>query len=433
MHEATSNLETITVQYNSLESNAQIQLAIQKETRLKLEQCNSYILKLQSEIQVLRVENETISQTARKTEEQKEQLRDLIEENRILEDKLAQLCDLPFLVQGEHSSVDPLLEQNLAETEIKNTEYKAMIQKLEDEIKRYEKIVSTMGDENSRLKMKYEDLMYKLDTSSNMNDSKDKIIQTDVSSKEIKVKDTATQLTGEISVPIHSEISIQTEKSLSDFIEDSTDTSHQKDETFETPCPLTFNSGHVTLEYDEGKEEKDDESIQTEDDAMINLTSNNDLSYFVHNNDINYIDFLRFVDPPYPIIVKINNIAGVSTRLEKYLSHGSNKEDSISEESFVETVAMLGGDNIYLDDIHDLYRHIAIDGEDNNMKFKRLWYFFFSPGIKELRKIFLSFRTSSVNPWGPFKVADPERSGFVSKGVFKECLRSIGIEGLTIP
>ena len=62
VQEKTQNLRTMSVQYNSLEAKAELQLEVQKETRKKLEQCNSYILKLQNKLQVLHLAQETASQ-----------------------------------------------------------------------------------------------------------------------------------------------------------------------------------------------------------------------------------------------------------------------------------------------------------------------------------------------------------------------------------
>ena len=96
MKDVEEKYRTIHVQYNNLEVNAQVQLDIQNRTRLKLEQCNAHIMKLQQEIQVLRESNKEAQRHERMVEEQKEQLQDLVDENKLLQENLSKLCKLIY-------------------------------------------------------------------------------------------------------------------------------------------------------------------------------------------------------------------------------------------------------------------------------------------------------------------------------------------------
>lgn len=662
--DAIHNLKTMNVQYTSLEANAQIQLEIQKETRMKLEQCNSYILKLQKERHALHLEKDAATKTARKAEEHKEQVQDLLEENRLLEDNLSKLCELPFVQDEPIVSTDQILEEQISELEVKNAEYREQILENAKEKKKYEEMIALTRDENDRWKTQCEELQYEYDVLKvNNKDLEDKDTQTHSSpiqrhqsfdlhkedkytqTKELEVgkKDKSIQLFSEelfdeemkknvmsteanitpkqqnpdtnaeqrdywprnIALsknqtlnqntnfdldPNTLEISIDDieleeiffsmhdktmvvfhflnfeakasnqcigRQPIYDFLvkydlsmSNNEDTQREIEsaqvfiELYRIISPqdfehvgfasLTLNEvkeqmsmsckpevvyrtslefvsknsdsivGSLNLsvyfdntqiqkrnttnddknamhtrtniqEKEEGKEEKYNDSISDEDDTEEELFhtdnhliytenkkkgKNNAISavlqYFEKGGNINYIDFLRFVDPPYPILNQIEHLRDMISprQLEHILNHNRpssratmhNKDDLnviVSEEDFVQTVAMLGtnnscsistnssnnsNDEFQLDEIHEVYRHIDTN-RDKKVTLKRILYFLYSPDIKEVRTMFLKYRKSSINPWGPFKVADYDRTGFVSKGAFSECLRSIGIEG----
>ena len=661
------SLKTMNVQYSSLEANAQIQLEVQKETRMKLEQCNSYILKLQNELHAMHLEKDAVTQTARKAEEHKEQVQDLLEENRLLEDNLSKLCELPFVQNEPIVSTDPLLEEQISELEVKNAEYREQILKVTKEKKEYEEIIALTRDETDRWKAQYEELQYEHDgLRFNSKYLKDKDTQTMISpiqcyqsidpqmddkytqTKELEPEkeDKSIQLFNEdlidedvrnnivfsepnvIQSQLSCEINEQKSGSLSrditfsknqafsnnltkeirsnfdlepntleifitdvelnqefvsihdttmvvfDFLDFDTKASCQcngrqpkydffvkynlsmldnedirmevetaqvfielyrirSSQDFEVigfsslrlnevkeliqmqckpeivSCCLEFlskdsdsivgsldvfvhfsnipiqkkhNGGDDNImqtgtsaqedgEGKEGKEEKNSASIFNDDSSeekescvekhptcthnkgkRRDKTISNVLQYFERGGNINYIDFLRFVDPPHPILNQIDHIKDIISphQMEHTLNYNRssstakmNERDAlnvlVSEEEFVQTVAMLGTNSsisssngdLQLDEINELYRHIDTNG-DKKVTLKRILHFLYSPDIGDVRTMFLKYRKSSINPWSPFKVADHDRTGFVPKGTFNECLRSIGIEGFAI-
>jgi hypothetical protein len=630
LHEAMQNLRTMSVQYNNLETKAQIQLETQKETRKKLEQCNSYIQKLQKELQVLRLAEKAATQNARKVEEHKEHVQDLLEENSRLEENLSKLCELPFVQDESTASVDPLLEEQITELECSNARYREQIQELIEGKLDYEEQFVSVRDENKRWREQCEELqseaeVYRSRRKTNMEDAftqtielpeinhenntpimKDEITQTkellnfdytQTSEQDMHEKSTQTQESSASNqrehqiiqlinlddganpdddegekdlmsqemvalegnrrhdIPIKKEppllsrsvSTIENELEISiegaelnenlipihdrtmivvDFLNFDTETSrictgrqpqynlfvkynlnidqyhieelrtqHISFELYHTKTPQNFEPiafstlnmneiyeqredkpihrclefisnvsnfvvGHLNvfinfqqplLErseidiYDENDESKCDnsisyiESVKGESSLMQNdersrHTISNALRYFEINDDVNYIDFLRFVDPPYPILKQIEVLQVISDQLKRYFQSdrfASNDKECLSEEEFVQAVVMLKTDELQLYDIHDLYRHIDTNS-DKKVTIQRVLCFLYSPEIKYMRNLFFSFRKSSVNPWGPFRVADINRTGFVSKATFNECIRSIGLQGLAI-
>ncbi len=622
LHEAMCNLRSMNVQYNTLEADANVQLEIQKETRLKLEHCNSYIVKLQNELQNLKMEKEVANKTARKAEEHKEQVQDLLEENRRLEDNLSKLCELPF-VKDEGDPTVSLLNEQIEELEATNAEYREEMKKLKAE---YEEVTTSMTVELEKQKMKYTDLLskqgefatnfklikmdketqitrhYKDESSqtntmsmiksgtkpiqtnketcslkhdtrySTDNEYKNKVVRSGSEStmfdkdehtidedtsddddefpKEVQSNDNPGFIKLEISAnnaKLDDSLLSTRENTMliSHFLDYETIASCQcigrrpnynfyvkynfslekyrieldqaeicfeidridSPQDFEpiaySSLPLddilkeqgkrvthqlqlftkeskvaigyldvivycennsTMKQDKANVDFQGAEETKDGSDMMSDQDEMLDLDSKgknditysesksnrdiqreyvnstyHDLMYFENGDDVNYIDFLRFVDPPYPILNQIKNLQMISKELERTLIHHQSSStknnnkcedmDLISEEDFVQTVTMINTRGIELDEIHVLYRHIHSDSE-RKMTVKRICYFLFSNVINYFREEFLAFRASSINPWRSFKVADPQRTGFVSRGVFHECLRSIGIDVL---
>ena len=182
-----------------------------------------------------------------------------------------------------------------------------------------------------------------------------------------------------------------------------------------------------------------------EEQIMVKSNMSSILKYFITEEDqINYIDFLRFVDPPYPILKQIRFLQKIETELTDILKSsvhsdssdvrsGDERKHHISEEIFVQAVATQASStrNIQLDEVCNLYRHLDM-GNDNTTTSHRILFFLYSSEMEELRRIFFSFRKSSIDPWRPFQLEDVERTGTVSKATFNECIRSIGIGGLVI-
>ena len=139
------------MQYNSLESTSQVQLQVHKQTRAKLEECNAYIRKLQSQVNELKCANETANQKAMNAEEQKEQIQELVEENRMLEEKLSKLCDLPFM-QDDSTADDGRMEQ-IRELEGEIDHYKNQADVLSKDNFRYETNAVSLQENNRKLNL----------------------------------------------------------------------------------------------------------------------------------------------------------------------------------------------------------------------------------------------------------------------------------------
>lgn len=125
------------VQYSTLHSTSQAQLHVHRETRMKLSQCNTYIKNLKMEVHDLGREKEA-------WEENKAQIKDLVEENLLLEEKVANLCELPFAQDDSSKGEDSNQIVQLQEMEKELTFYKNQI-----EVK--EAKVGDLGEQNDAL------------------------------------------------------------------------------------------------------------------------------------------------------------------------------------------------------------------------------------------------------------------------------------------
>jgi uncharacterized small protein (DUF1192 family) len=163
------------IEYDTLESTSRVQLQVHKKTRAKLEQCNDHIRKLQGEAYALESINNITRKESVSLDQYQEHVEELVEGNRRLEDKLANLCDLPFIqeepvkdryhleelqdLENEldrckhemdvHSKANFCLEDNLDTLEKENTalllasdDLRQQISCLDDEFARYRNSVS---------------------------------------------------------------------------------------------------------------------------------------------------------------------------------------------------------------------------------------------------------------------------------------------------
>lgn len=144
------------IEYDTLESTSQVQLQVHKKTREKLEQCNDYIRKLESERYELESMNNITRTESVSIDQYQEHMDELLKENRQLEDKLANLCDLPFLQEEPVKNQFHLEELKDLENELDrckqqiNAQSKANIC-LEDNLE-------TLEEENDALRSASDDL-----------------------------------------------------------------------------------------------------------------------------------------------------------------------------------------------------------------------------------------------------------------------------------
>ncbi len=157
MEELQSKLKMLEVQYNTLESTSHVQLQVHKQTRIKLEDCNTYIRKLRQELNQVRREKEEVNRNNIEVEEREEQLRELMEENKMLEERLAKLCDLPFAQDGSTSADDEEEHRHHIALVVKEYEseiehHKRQVDVLSRDNMNYERSASALREENDDLK-----------------------------------------------------------------------------------------------------------------------------------------------------------------------------------------------------------------------------------------------------------------------------------------
>jgi len=154
------------------------------------------------------------------------------------------------------------------------------------------------------------------------------------------------------------------------------------------------------------------------------------LEYFRNGSDINYINFLRCVDPPYPVLKLLATLKEKEHSSNDKLGDlqsviGQSKTQHITEEYFVKTVTNFV--SLKQEEARELYFYI------DNVNEKRLladyvYFYLFSPEIKKLRAKFLTLtRGPHISAREPFKVVDKGETGCISMDSCIQCLQSIGI------
>lgn len=156
LQEAQSSFRVLEVQYNSLETTSQVQLQVHKQTRLKLDDCNAYIKKLKREAEELNGAYEAANQKAFVGEQYKDQLEELFEENRGLEGKLSELCDLPFI--RDEPVEDAGRSDHIQELENEVDHYKHQADVLSKDIMSFETSAISMQEENRDLELNCSEL-----------------------------------------------------------------------------------------------------------------------------------------------------------------------------------------------------------------------------------------------------------------------------------
>ena len=156
LQEAQSSFRVLEVQYNSLETTSQVQLQVHKQTRLKLDDCNAYIKKLKREAEELNGAYEAANQKAFVGEQYKDQLEELFEENRGLEGKLSEFCDLPFIRDEPVEDAGRL--DHIQELENEVDHYKHQADVLSKDIMSFETSAISMQEENRDLELNCSEL-----------------------------------------------------------------------------------------------------------------------------------------------------------------------------------------------------------------------------------------------------------------------------------
>jgi len=139
LREAMDAAKVMKVEYGTLESTSQVQLHMHKKTRARLEQCNAYIRKLQHQINDLQSVKLVTKKEYVRLDQYKQHVDELMGENTRLEDKLANLCDLPF-VQSQ--------EEEEAVVNVQDQYYMDELQDLENELDRHKHQVDVLTNAN---------------------------------------------------------------------------------------------------------------------------------------------------------------------------------------------------------------------------------------------------------------------------------------------
>lgn len=149
LNEARVRIKLLEVKYANLETKSQEQIDLQQETRQRLKECNDHIIKLRDELKILRQEKKAAFKEARMAEEHRDQVEELMEENKFLEEKFTKLCEIPF-EQEDHSSTEEHLKEHILDMESQNAS-------LKDEINGLREI----NNEQAQLNRVSQDLMKK--------------------------------------------------------------------------------------------------------------------------------------------------------------------------------------------------------------------------------------------------------------------------------
>ena len=137
LREAMDAAKVVKVEYDTLESTSQVQLHMHKKTRTRLEQCNAYIRKLQNQINELESVKLVTKKEYVRLDQYKQHVDELMGENSRLEDKLANLCDLPFIQEEEEAVVN-----------VQDQYYMEELQDLESELDRHKHQVDVLTNAN---------------------------------------------------------------------------------------------------------------------------------------------------------------------------------------------------------------------------------------------------------------------------------------------
>lgn len=129
-----SDRHSIEMEYRKLEAASIAQIQVQQEMRQKLNACNEYIASLQTKLNHM---EKTGAQ-----HQGHDKMDELLEENKMLEEKLAKLCQLPF-IQDKNKSVA-------------EEKYIREIEELENEVDCYTEQVHVLSMDNNTLRHEME-------------------------------------------------------------------------------------------------------------------------------------------------------------------------------------------------------------------------------------------------------------------------------------
>ena len=162
LQEARVQIKLLEVKYAKLETQSQSQMELQQETRKKLKECNDHIRKLREEIHILRKEKKEIFKEARMAEEHRDQVEELMDQNKFLEEKFKKLCELPF-EEEEQSSTEEHLKQHILDVESQNTSLKDEITGLREINKEQTKLNQVSQDLMKKWKQNFQEVEHEVE------------------------------------------------------------------------------------------------------------------------------------------------------------------------------------------------------------------------------------------------------------------------------
>lgn len=125
-----SNRHSIEIEFRNLEAASIAQIKVQQEMRQKLTDCNDHIASLQSKLEAM--------ERAHSQQKGNDKMTELIQENKMLEEKLAKLCQLPFL-KDENKS-------------IQEEKYIREIEDLDNQVDNYTEQIHVLSMDNNTLR-----------------------------------------------------------------------------------------------------------------------------------------------------------------------------------------------------------------------------------------------------------------------------------------
>ncbi|GMH97812.1 hypothetical protein TrST_g7069 [Triparma strigata] len=160
LRDTAAKLQLLQTRYDHMESKTKAQNELQQGSFEQLEEYNRKIRDLRMKLQEAQHDKEVADSRAGRAEEYEEQVRELSEQNRYLEDQVTRLCEAPFLSNsGVKSAVTDFDRQE--------RQHKQKIDKLQEVAQTHHAALTALQKEADLLKREKDSLQRQLDRSDN--------------------------------------------------------------------------------------------------------------------------------------------------------------------------------------------------------------------------------------------------------------------------
>ncbi|GMH78351.1 hypothetical protein TL16_g07766 [Triparma laevis f. inornata] len=160
LRDTAAKLQLLQTRYDHMESKTKAQNELQQGSFEQLEEYNRKIRDLRMKLQEAQHDKEVADSRAGRAEEYEEQVRELSEQNRYLEDQVTRLCEAPFLSNsGVKSAVTDFDRQE--------RQHKQKIEKLQEVAQTHHAALTALQKEADLLKREKDGLQRQLDRSDN--------------------------------------------------------------------------------------------------------------------------------------------------------------------------------------------------------------------------------------------------------------------------